>query len=139
MLNPYRWSLLACFLVFTLGGCMSAPHSTSGRVVAQDEHGMIDIAFSDNDRAIIRDYYGPGFKERHRKGPGGQGGLPPGLQKQLVRRGELPPGLPYNRFPPDLERRLSPLPDGYQRIMIGGSFVLFNENTRVIFDVFQEL
>ena len=124
-----------------LSGCYAGTGGTSGRVVIQDDHGMVDIVFSDHDRAIIRDYYAGGHQHQHRKGlPPGlakRDQLPPGLQKQLVKRGHLPPGLQYHPLPYDLQRRLSPLPDDYARVMIEGSFVLFNENTRVIYDVFH--
>lgn len=131
--------LFAGMLVVALGGCVIDP-GVSGRVSVGGEHGSIDIAFNDHDRELIRDYYyGGGGK--HKGLPPGlakKGKLPPGIQKQLVRRGQLPPGLEYQRFPGDLERRLSPLPAGYARAEISGSFVLFDEKTRVIFDVFAD-
>ena len=68
-----------------------------------------------------------------------KGKLPPGLQKQLVKRGQLPPGLQYQSLPSDLEGRLSRIPDGYARVMIEGSFVLFNTRTNVIFDVINDI
>ena len=136
------WPLLFCVFGLLLAGCVNSPYASSGRVVLQDEHGRLDIAFSDHDRALIRDYYGYGHKHRHSGLPPGlakKDRLPPGLQKQLVRRGQLPPGLQYYPLPHDLQRRMSRLPDGYQRAMIGGSFVLFNERSRVIFDVIHDL
>lgn len=142
MISAYRWSLLTCLFVFALGGCVHAPYSTSGRVVVQDDHSMIDISFSDHDRKLIRDYYGYGYKSKHKHLPPGlakKDKLPPGLQKQMMRRGQLPPGLEYRHLPTELERRLSRIPDDYLRIIIGGSFILFNEHTRVIFDVIHDL
>lgn len=142
MLNTSRWILLTCLFVFALGGCVHAPYSTSGRVVVQDDHGMIDITFSDHDRELIREHYGHKHKSNKKSLPPGlakKNKLPPGHQKQLVRRGQLPPGLQHHRLPNELERRLSRIPDGYIRVKIGGSFVLFNENTRVILDVIHEL
>ena len=67
-----------------------------------------------------------------------KGKIPPGHQKQLVRQGHFPPGLDYQHLPTNLELRLSTLPEGYVRVMVDGSFVLFNENTRVIFDIIHE-
>ena len=138
MINTCRWLLLPLLVALTLSGCVIDPNGVSGRVAVGGEHGSIDIAFSDHDRALIRDYYYGVGAQRKGLPPGlaKKGKLPPGIQKQLVRRGQLPPGLDYQRFPADLERRLSPLPHGYLRAEVGGSFVLFNENTRVIFDVF---
>ena len=46
-------------------GCVYGPYNTSGRVVLQDDHGLVDIAFSDHDKAIIHDYhYGHGHKKK---------------------------------------------------------------------------
>ena len=134
-------TLLSCLFVFAFSGCVNAPYNTSGRVVIQDDHSMIDIAFSDHDRTIIREYYGSAHKSKYKHLPPGlakKGKIPPGHQKQFVRQAQLPPGLQYQRLPNNLERHLSPLPEGYLRVMIDGSFVLLNENTRVIFDVIQE-
>ena len=108
-----RLILLICIFLLTLIGCTYGPYDTSGRVVLEDEHGMVDIVFSDRDRAIIHDYYyGRTYQNygRYRGLPPGlakKGKLPPGLYKQLVRRGQLPPGLQHRGLPYDLERRLS--------------------------------
>jgi hypothetical protein len=122
----------ALLLVLPLfGGCTSGPDY--GRVSVSGRDGTLDLAFSDQDRLHIHDYYRrhlpPGLAKRDR--------LPPGLEKQLVRRGELPPGLSGHRLPHDLERRLTPLPAGYLRMRIGGDVVLFHEKTRVILDLVQ--
>jgi hypothetical protein len=97
---------------------------------------MIDIAFGDRDRQLIREYYGI-TPQRKQLPPGlaKQGKLPPGIQKQLVRQGQLPAEVRYRHFPRDLERQLSPLPDGFARVVIGGSFALIDKRTRVVFDV----
>lgn len=139
MLQPLRFLFLLCTLALLLGGCIIDPGGTSGRVVVEGDHGMVDIAFNDHDRYLIRDYYGGAKHKGLPPGLAKKGKLPPGIQKQLVRRGQLPPGLQYERFPADLERRLSRIPDGYARIVVDGSFVLFNERTRVIFDIMDDL
>ncbi len=122
----------ALLLVLPLfGGCTSGPEY--GRVTVAGPDGYLDLAFSDQDRVHIHDYYRrhlpPGLAKKER--------LPPGLQKQLVRRGELPPGLSGHLLPHDLESRLTPLPAGYLRMRIGGDVVLFHEKTRVILDLVQ--
>ena len=142
MLSLSKWLVLTALCSLALIGCVSDPGNTSGRVVVHDDHGMVDIAFSDHDREIIRDYYGYNQKSNHKKMPPGlakKGKLPPGLQKQLVRRGQLPPGLQYRHFPHDLESRLSRIPDDFARVIIDGSFVLFNKRTNIIFDIVHDL
>lgn len=141
MLHCSKWLLLIC-VAFFIGGCVNSPYGTSGRVVVEDEHGMIDIVFSDHDRALLREHYRYQHQAQHKRLPPGlakKNKLPPGIQKQLVRHAQLPPGLQYQRLPYELERRMSRLPDGYLRILIGGSIVLFNERTRLIFDVMHDL
>lgn len=142
MMNGSRLTMLGYLFFFALAGCVSGPNSASGRVVVQDDHGMIDIAFSSHDREVIRGYYESTYKSKEKHIPPGlakKDKLPPGLQKQLVKNGQLPPGLQYDRFPNDLERQLSHIPDDYLRVVIDGSFVLFNRQTNVIFDVIHDL
>lgn len=97
----------------------------------------VDI-FLGNDRRIIRDWIRdqpasslpPGLAKRE--------SLPPGLQKQLARKGKLPSGLEkrLTPFPEDLSRRLPPLRDGLQRVFVHGRAMILNRNTQVILDVF---
>jgi hypothetical protein len=128
--------LLLCILV---AGCDTGPtFGTRGKVVVREGGTTVAVVFSDQDRKIIRDYYGgkrknlpPGLAKKKR--------LPPGLEKQVRRNGELPPGLQRDMLPPDLERRLSRLPDGYVRIIVGTDIVLQDSRTRVVVDVIKDI
>ncbi len=62
--------------------------------------------------------------------------LPPGLEKQLVRRGTLPPGLQkrIQPCPPELEHYLPPPPPDCANVLIGGHIVLLNRRTNVVVD-----
>jgi hypothetical protein len=103
-----------------------------------DGRALVNIAFSNHDRAVIHDYYygdagrglPPGLAKRG-------GNLPPGLQKQLARNGTLPPGLQKKcqPFPVELDRRLPPLPPEYSRVTIGANIMIVNRKTNVIADV----
>lgn len=139
MFKAIMWGFAFCLMTTGLGSGVAGATDLSGRVTVQGDHGMVDIAFGDRDRQLIREYYG--YTPKQKKLPPGlakKGKLPPGIQKQLVKRGQLPPGLEYQPLPRELDRRLSRLPDGYARVVVGGSFVLFNERTRVIFDLMQD-
>ena len=123
------------FLIASVGGC-ATDSSTSGRVVVEGEDARVEVVFSDRDRTLIQDYYHrrhlpPGLAKRS--------SLPPGLQKQVDRRGQLPPGLQGERLPDELEVRLSPVPKGYVRLRVGADVVLMNTRTRVIVDVIKDL
>ena len=113
-----------CILIITvvLTGCTNIPLNTSGRVMARNEIGQVDIRFSDQDRRLIQDYY---------RRPAQSKKTPPGLAK----RGTLPPGLQGRGLPGDLETSLARLPAGYVRLLIGADIVLMHRDTRVVFDI----
>lgn len=81
----------------------------------------------------------PGLAKRGRH-------LPPGLAKRrhlppgLSRGDRLPEDVAYEPLPPDLERRLPPLPSpDYIRIRIGTDFLILNKRTHLIIDITQGL
>jgi Ni/Co efflux regulator RcnB len=65
--------------------------------------------------------------------------LPPGLEKQLIVRGTLPPGLRKHMYPcpEELEHRLPPPPPDCANVLIGGHIVLLNRKTNLVVDVFH--
>ena len=104
----------------------------------EDHRGASAIAFTERDRVIITDWFRangsdlpPGLAKRDR--------LPPGLEKQLRERGTLPPELQkrVQPLPYELERELHPLPGGYRRGLIGGSVIIMNEETSVIYAILR--
>ena len=125
--------LLAIALIAS-GGCATYP-STSGKVVVHDRNTHVRVAFSLRDRTLIREYY------RHHLPPGlaKRSSLPPGLQKQVKRRGQLPRGLRKERLPKELEVKLSSLPSGYVRFRIGIDVVLMNTRTQMVVDVVKDI
>lgn len=64
-------------------------------------------------------------------------GLPPGLERQIRLRGDLPPGLRVRALPPGLERSLSPAPRDCQRVMIGDDVALISIATGAIIDMIR--
>jgi len=65
--------------------------------------------------------------------------LPPGLERQLIVRGTLPPGLRgYMRpCPIEVVHYLPPAPTGYMHTIIGGHIALVNKSTFFVLDVFN--
>jgi hypothetical protein len=66
--------------------------------------------------------------------------LPPGLERQLVVNGTLPPGLQKKKIQPvpvDLERILPPPPPNFRHVVIGGNLVLVNRSNFQIASVFH--
>lgn len=123
---------LSALAMAWLSGC--ALHTaTSGRVVVADTRSAVDVQFSERDRAVIEQYYA---KQRPKKAPPGlakRQSLPSGLGK----RDRLPPGLQARGLPGDLVARLSPVPAGYVRLVVGADVVLMNGSTRVMVDIIR--
>ncbi|MBI3897940.1 MAG: hypothetical protein HY308_06545 [Gammaproteobacteria bacterium] len=129
-------AIILALATFSMG-CASMA-ATSGRVVIQDSNASVDIGINAHDRAVIEDYYQPKKKKNKGIPPGHAkrgGGLPPGLAK----RGKVPPGFQGEPLPVELERQLTPLPAGYVRVHVDHDIVLFNRNTRVVFDILHDL
>lgn len=101
-----------------------------------DEHS--DHYYKYHDEEAVRGWYSE--NERHLPpGLAKKDQLPPGLEKQLVRRGSLPPGLQkrVHPCPAELERRLPPPPPDCVNVVIGGHVVLLNHRTNVVVDIFH--
>jgi len=98
-------------------------------------HGHGRYADRDGDiRGWYRTHYNhlpPGLAKRDR--------LPPGLERQLIVRGTLPPGLrgKMQPCPRELEVMLPPPPPNYVHVVIGGNLVLYNRADFQIADVFH--
>jgi hypothetical protein len=135
-----KW-IFAVALGFLLATSSSALGQGKGHGKGHNKHGGDDDQgeqyYRDHDRDIRGWYDGhqsnlpPGLAKKDR--------LPPGLEKQLVRRGELPPGLQkrLQPCPEDLERQLPPPPPDCAHVLIGGHIVLLNRRTNIVVDIFH--
>ena len=93
--------------------------------------------YADHDRDIrgwYRTHYNhlpPGLAKRDR--------LPPGLERQLIVNGTLPPGLRgrMQPCPHELEVMLPPPPPNYVHVFVGGNLVLYNRANFQVADVFH--
>jgi Ni/Co efflux regulator RcnB len=103
----------------------------------RDNRGEDRHYYRDHDRDLhdwYRVHYNnlpPGLAKRDR--------LSPGLERQLVVRGTLPPGLRREMHPCPVEvvRYLPPPPEGYMHTIVGGHIVLVNRKTFFVLDVFH--
>lgn len=100
----------------------------------------VSVVFSPKEVAIIRDYYAHAQQDagRGKAGKQKQQGLPPGIAKNLARGKSLPPGIAKQQLPGDLSRRLPPVRDGYERIIVDGRVLLVEIATQVIHDVLMD-
>ncbi|MEJ2109069.1 MAG: hypothetical protein P8Z37_03975 [Acidobacteriota bacterium] len=126
--------------IILLNGCHSpSAHTTSGGVIVQTPRSTVSAVFSDRDRQVIGDYYARHKAKKVPPGLAKKDQLPPGLARQVVKKGTLPPGLQGRALPQDLESRLSRLSDGYRRVIIGTDIAILNTNTQVIADIITDV
>lgn len=128
--------LLALGAVAGMTGCETQPYYGDVRVRGSDYD--VRVVFSDHDRALISDYY-RGYYRGLPPGLAKQGKVPPGHAKKLYRNQPVPPGLEWRNLPGDLEGRLSRLPEGYARVIVGADVGIMNVRTRVIMDLIEDL
>ncbi|WP_373065721.1 hypothetical protein [Zavarzinia sp.] len=136
-------AVAACLLVVTPG---SAKNNGSGHgngngnghgqggvetVVPVPSVPSVTILFPSSDRQLISNYY--------LRNSGSVADLPPGLRRQLVTRGHLPPGLAKKALPPGLASQLSPVPAGYERLIAGPDVLLVEIATGLIVDILRDV
>jgi len=117
-----RRILAAVLLTAAISGC-AAQALTSGRVAIRDDSAAREARFSAQDRAAIQEFY-----RNSRKGSGRSASA-------IVRNEPVPAALSGRALPPQLEKRLSPLPAGVQRRVYGHDVALIQANTRLALDV----
>ncbi len=142
-MRPRSWISICTLGIFMLTSNFAlAQGQGNGKGKGHGKHGDDDDQgehyYKDHDRVVINKWYGehqgnlpPGLAKKDR--------LPPGLEKQLVRRGTLPPGLQkkIEPCPRELELRLPPPPPDCAHVSIGGHIVLLNRRTNVVVDIFH--
>src|SRR6202795_975135 len=137
-----KWTTAtALALLLSTGSVALAQGQGTGKGKGHNKHGDDDQGaqfYNDRDREALRGWYGehqsqlpPGLAKKDL--------LPPVLEKQLVRRGTLPPGLQKHiqPCPIELERRLPPPPPECAHVLIGGHVVLLNRHTNLVVDIFH--
>lgn len=119
-----------------LAGCETT--SVGGAVAVHDRDMDLRIVFTDSDRRILRDYYRVDYRALP-PGLAKQGKVPPGHAHRIRVRQPLPPDVDWRYLPYNLERQLSRLPDGYVRVIVGGSVAIMNVRTRIIVDLIEDI
>jgi len=103
------------------------------RVTEYNDTAEVPSAFSSTDRHHIQTCFDqhaselpPGLAKRE--------SLPPGLQRQVEKNGTLPPGLQkrVQPMPQVCESSLSPLPEGYRRVVYGNRVMLVGPNSKIL-------
>jgi hypothetical protein len=102
-----------------------------------DDHGRY---YRSHDEDAIRDWYRDRYDhDRLPPGLAKRDDLPPGLERQLIVRGTLPPGLRarIRPCPPEFVRMLPPPPPHCEHVFIGGHLVLLNRANFQVVDIFH--
>ena len=118
-------------------GCSSGPYLRSSPPAAPavvTAGPAAAVSFGAEHAALIRAYYAEESSGRGR-GRGRNGGLPPGIAKNLQRGKPLPPGIAKQYLPPDLLVRLPPLSAGLEYVVIAGKLLLVEIATQAVRDV----
>jgi hypothetical protein len=95
--------------------------------------GVLGSVLNDDEKNIIRDYFG-----ENPKSAGKVKELPPGIRKKIARGGTMPPGIAKQALPDGLHRRLPPR-DGQDYEIVGTDVVLVDNATRVVVDVLKDV
>lgn len=134
-----KWMIAgAVGFLMIAGSCMLTYGQGKGKGKGHHKHGDDDQGeyYRDTDRKEARGWYNahernlpPGLAKKDR--------LPPGLERQLVRNGTLPPGLQkrIRPCPPELVRVLPPPPPDCAHVLVAGHIVLLNRNTNIVLDI----
>jgi len=118
-------------------GCSSGPYvrsSAPAAPVVVSAGSAAAVSIGAEHAALIRAYYTEESPGRGR-GRGRNGGLPPGIAKNLERGKPLPPGIAKQYLPPDLLVRLPPLSAGLEYVVVAGKLLLVEIATQVVRDV----
>lgn len=107
--------------------------TTTEGVIEGVTTGVLGAVLNNDERRIIRDYFG-----EHPKAAGKVKELPPGIRKKIARGGAMPPGIAKQVLPDGLHRQL-PARDGYDYEIVGTDVVLVETATRVIVDVLRDV
>lgn len=139
--------LLATGIGLSASGCASNP--TSGPrpaprtiylapVAPPVVTASVQITLSTVQAASVRAYLGSAPQSNGR-GHGHNGGLPPGIAKNLERGKSLPPGIAKAYLPSHVVAGLPRLPSGLDYVVVGGKLLLVEAATAAIHDVLLDI
>ena len=161
-MNTFGATIMKTLLCSLAVLCTLTVATASADAVSEGIKEFGKAVFSEAERQVIRDYYqskygsidgddhdqesmstgeiekkhkGKKHKGKKHKGKGHSTALPPGIAKKSGRGGTLPPGLAKKGLSSDLESRLPPVREGYERAEIDGEIVLLDAATQEITDV----
>ena len=73
------------------------------------------------------------------RGNGRNGGLPPGIARNLAIGKPLPPGIAKQNVTHDILLRLPPLSEGYEYVVVAGKILLIAIATQIVHDILEDV
>jgi hypothetical protein len=100
----------------------------------------VRITLSADQAASVRAYLGTtSSAPQNGRGRGRNGGLPPGIAKNLERGKPLPPGIAKSYLPAHVVAGLPRLPSGLDYVVVAGKLLLVEAATAAIHDVLLDV
>ena len=140
--------LSAAIMGLVASGCSSspAPRPTTRQVVVQPTPAPVvtagvSITLSPDQAALVRGYLTSSVYTGNGRGRGrgANGGLPPGIAKNLARGKPLPPGIAKSYLPSHVIADLPRLPSGLDYVIVAGKLLLVEAATAAIRDVLLDV
>ena len=122
---------LICLIAIVVGLSTAFPVMGGQVDAGGSQAAATGAVFSRSDRQLISNYF-----LRH---DGYLDELPPGVRKQLVTKGRLPPGIARKVLPRALADALSPAQAGYDRMIVGPDVLLVEIATGIIADIIRDV
>ena len=108
-------------------GCTVAP--TSGPTARSSSSGTAVLIVDQNNQQ----------SKNAGRGNGRNGGLPPGIARNLAVGKPLPPGIAKQYVTNDVLLRLPPLSEGYEYVVVAGKILLIAIATQIVHDILEDV
>ena len=113
-----------------------------GKAQSPDDGVRVEFRFGEQDRRVVRDYYG-GQAKGGKCPPGlakkGNSCLPPGQAKKWAMGRPLAHDVGYHDLPYELMRRMPPPPPGHRYVQVAGDILLIAVGTSIVVDAIQDI
>ena len=118
------------------------PENARQETSRSNDNLRVEFHFGDQDRRVVRDYYGaqakggkcpPGLAKK------GKGCMPPGQAKKWVMGRPLPRDVVYYDLPRNLVVRLPPPPAGHRYVQVAGDVLMIAVGTSMVVDAIQDI
>lgn len=128
--RPILLPVLLALLTAGLAACDTAPKRSS----QAEQAPLAKFSFSEQDRALIHEYYAREFRNLPPK-VAQVSRLPAGHHWRLRKDSPLVAGIPWRELPSALDDQLTPLPPEFLRIVVGDQVAILRVSGQMIVDL----